>query len=646
MGIAIVAPPTVDAWNWENAQNGALIGGTAGFVAGTIATPGLGTAIGGITGLIAGFIVGGLNDGAATGADNSEAKADYGSYLITDMKNYLAYCDAGAHNMGQLFNTSYFQWVRWAEWEAKNIYNQEKAAGLSHTYNAEKVLAGSGVINATQQFAWATIEAYNAALASWEDLSSRFTGTYAGMSWGTKLTAYQTNQVDQIGVGTVRFGMDIYTIGKMYLPTDQDLIVLGTGTLTVKTANGTTAATIALDSQGVSTINLWKDEGLKVGTYYFEGGQKVIGYGSRMASSTGSATPIVMTLLQDAVTENVTCLSWATAGQLKFDGGIGTYFPLDYYLFVGIADKGGEVGFEHIQGDVIDLKQYLAKIAETQTQVDQATATVSNYAQSFYNLLKATNGNQAAPMPDFLFPDVQSLIDDGYTQEEIQIMFFAYLKAQEEWYKNNAGMDAGDVNISLASLTLKVKGEIYYANGTQIGLDDSIFTPVISTHNLNLTIGNNTWNQAGFVVIWGDGQTPSTIKNMTCRYEELNTGDYLIIDAMWLDNVLKPTVEMKPTSLDLVIVNPAAHNGTQINEWTDMEWIIAHWYYIAIFAGIIAIMAAMIVRNPTIALVGFAILAAGVIGYFVKDFNLATEISKMFKFEIGNEWQNLMTRWK
>ena len=90
---------------------------------------------------------------------------------------------------------------------------------------------------------------------------------------------------------------------------------------------------------------------------------------------------------------------------------------------------------------------------------------------------------------------------------------------------------------------------------------------------------------------------------------------------------------MTLTLTSLKVILTTFHNDEKggTNQTTDLEWLKAHWYYVAIAIGIICFVAAAATRNYVVLIVGIICLSAGVGAYYLKDLSLAS----LFKFEMS-----------
>jgi hypothetical protein len=124
-------------------------------------------------------------------------------------------------------------------------------------------------------------------------------------------------------------------------------------------------------------------------------------------------------------------------------------------------------------------------------------------------------------------------------------------------------------------------------------------------------------------MIWGNG-TCDNVSVPTLKYMELaNNYTMDIIEIIYDGNSVS---EVALTVDKLTLVLPG---GTPLPDppktdiLTDLDWLLSRWYYFAIVAGLICLIASISFRNTAIIIIGLVLLAAGVIGYYLAgDFSI------------------------
>jgi hypothetical protein len=239
------------------------------------------------------------------------------------------------------------------------------------------------------------------------------------------------------------------------------------------------------------------------------------------------------------------------------------------------------------------------------------------YASSYFNLLRATGGEGTAPMPDIVFPDPNSLI--GMTPEQIYAIYIAYMNQLDDWFLNYTKMDAGDVNLSVESMELYCRGMIYDENGLVVEPLNTVFTPYISLDDMELVLGNNTMSQPGFSIIWGSSPTLAAWERITnLTYITMKANYTLHIDEMFYKGAAASSVNLTVAKISYLVANLTGFSNQQGSQSIgDVQWFIAHWYYIAIVGGVLFLLVSVMTRSTPIIIIGLVLLAAGIIGYYI-----------------------------
>jgi len=70
------------------------------------------------------------------------------------------------------------------------------------------------------------------------------------------------------------------------------------------------------------------------------------------------------------------------------------------------------------------------------------------------------------------------------------------------------------------------------------------------------------------------------------------------------------------TQIKWVVYEPGG-NITMPQGLNDLDWIINHWYYLAVIGGVICLLGAIATRNMPILAAGLVLMAAGAIGWYL-----------------------------
>lgn len=264
----------------------------------------------------------------------------------------------------------------------------------------------------------------------------------------------------------------------------------------------------------------------------------------------------------------------------------------------------------------VSLTPAAQKIAAINNKVAQLQITANTFAQTYYNYLVVNGPDAPRIMPDILFPDPSVL--DGMTWQQIYAMFLAYLTQLDPWFEENSVMGMDDVNISKESLNLLCRGAIYNASGGMVYNDTTVWTPYISLEDMTLTAGqNNTMTQPGFAIVWGNVNELANFTNPTnAIYLPIKAGWNLSIEEMALNGTQVTETTLTVTTIKWIIYEPGG-NITMPQGVNDLQWIIDHWYYIAMISGVICLLGAIATRNMPILAAGLVLLAAGAAGWYI-----------------------------
>jgi hypothetical protein len=146
-----------------------------------------------------------------------------------------------------------------------------------------------------------------------------------------------------------------------------------------------------------------------------------------------------------------------------------------------------------------------------------------------------------------------------------------------------------------------------------------------------LIVGNNTMTQPGFAIKWGNlpslnetmgSPSNSTFAPATMQYIAFGVNWTMDIKQIYYEGQAVDSVALSVTNLTVTSPNVTGPADPP-NVLSDLEWLLSRWYYFAIVAGIICLLAAISFRNAAIIAIGLLLLAAGGIGYYVAgDFSL------------------------
>lgn len=272
----------------------------------------------------------------------------------------------------------------------------------------------------------------------------------------------------------------------------------------------------------------------------------------------------------------------------------------------------------------IPLSDDIIAMRTTLDAIKTLSTIAHNYAQTYYNYL-VVNGDDGIPyVPPSVIP-IDPDVMANMTMAELYAIYIAYMMALEEGFENGYTVGPGNVTVSLDSLRLVCRGSIYNSTGSQVASDQTLFTPFVTINDMILTLGNNTMNQPGFAIKWGEASDLSeeygdpsneSFQPQTMRYISLGVNYTLDIEEMYFMGQAADTVWLNVTDLTVYspdLSPPPAGPDMQ----NDMEWLTAHWYYFAIVAGVICLLAAISFRNMAIITVGLILIGAGAIGWWM-----------------------------
>lgn len=635
---------------------------SAGAAAGAIVGDGIGAVLGAAGGAVIGALLLSMNEDKGDIALSSGAKSAYASGLKNVTNNYYGLVNAEIDNLNALWNTSQYYLVRKAEYAALALYDFQIENSLATTYDSYYVLSRSEVANATASYTWAMCQQLESVINSHSNLAASFVGTYDGMSWGImSTTEYDMfGRVQSSGSAKssrlVDYLMFARTDAGQYvtIPANSTIYLVNTDTasqtqtVSIKNRNGTTviSESVTLSGGQYKTYNL-ATLGFLSGDYTLSeitnsaitnDHLRWFGDFSKPISNAGTIYPAILTFYKSGENANfdgafVRTSAWNYRVMIPetnkdWDGGSSSpsiYFDTD--TTVQLTDTGSYR---------ISLESGLSKIATIIDRTDDMQTTANSFAQTYYNYLVANGPDAPRIMPDIIFPDPSQL--EGMSWQQIYAIFLAYMTQIDDWFEShNAPFDMSSLNITAESLLLLCRGAIFNSTGAMIYNNQTIWTPYISLEDMMLYCGqNNTLTQPGFIIIWGSAaQLAGFDRPTTAVYVPTSEGYDLYIEEMTYNGTQVTEQALTVTSLNFVIYG--IDGGiTPPQGLSDLDWLLSRWYYFAIVAGIICLLAAISLRNVAIIAVGLILLAAGGIGYW-----MAGDFSLLDAFGLSMEPSNL-----
>ena len=98
------------------------------------------------------------------------------------------------------------------------------------------------------------------------------------------------------------------------------------------------------------------------------------------------------------------------------------------------------------------------------------------------------------------------------------------------------------MNLSVASNNLTCLGAVYNANGTEVLGPNTIWVPYTMESTTTLHLGNNTMDQAGFLLVAGNGTSLATAGN-------LSEFQYMKFSSGWRFDVLSMYYQGQPAAM-------------------------------------------------------------------------------------------------
>jgi len=606
-------------------QEGAIAGGVAGATIG-LAFDGPGALVLGLIGAGVGGIVGWLMPGASGGGNSAEQamRTYYANSIIQNTSLGLNWSHTNAWNVMEVLPATQLYLARKAQWAALQLYDEQTTAGTAHNYNASYVLSKSEVANATLSNLWQVIENYNTVLNSYTDLSQQFTGTYQSMTWGVNTPTGSENFgvtaisgqyarmqfVTSVPIGTTPTYYDVSN--KVPLEIVNRALAQSDFILHIQTGDGHFAnVSVSMPSQGMQSINL-DSLGLKSGRMSFTATGAIADICGIIGSDPLTSAKAIPALL---VTQK-SGSSEIFLSETLVDGLTVTVRP--YWNTVYTATDLPSIRVNDGNSNIaVKITRAFSDMAAASLESKNLTSVANSYGQTFYNQVVAAGGNVPTPWSDIVFPDPNQLVN--LSPEQLTALYYSYLLKMRDWFNDSTILTPGDINITVESANLLVRGEVVNPAGKVIVYNTTVWTPYLMLSDVELKLGWNNITQPGFVETWYDAATidpdaTNTFKNFT--YVEIGTGWRLHIDEIYYQGNAVPSVNLTVDTWDFIINNGGSSTAPPQAQ-TDLEWIIAHWYYIAAIAAVVVLLGAVAVRNGPLAIIGVILLLAAAVGWYL-----------------------------
>jgi len=622
----------------------------AGAALGGGIADGPGAAVGAAIGALFGFFV--TYDGPDPAPNLNSPKNYYAVEKAMDLYNLLNLSDAQAANLITSFSGLTYFYARKAEFGAMALYenqtNWPKGTGRSHLFEPEWIFASADIYNGSQSQLWAIMQTYNECLSVLDDLPAMFQGTYNGMHYGLYVDG-SINTRDPVSIGTEPLIFRYFI--NMSTPTAGTTVVINPAyPLMLWKAPSAVSDTYSLqlydytgalafnhtahltDDSAVDSLDL-KSLGVPLGRYHIDitNGWGVHGLGSPSSSAPGNCLPMLSAFTRASSTNDT--LQWKN--DIYFGGGnwrenfwssiydmIGATAPK--FVFQGDGTWAANAAINNHTVPMNGgngLSGGISQLGIIEAATASMYSTVLSFAQTSYNLVKASGGSAVIPPADMIFPDPGQM--DGLTWQQIYLMYMAYMDQAAAWYHNYSSLDTTQVNFSAESMDLVIRAELKDSTGKQICDNSTIMTPYVSIYNMTLTTGNWTnFTQPGFVMVWGNTSLASNQQHRpvtadynvtTCKFIKVQTGWKIKPWNMLYEGVACNTITLRITQLNYVVGNVSNDNPPPqgIGDW---QWILEHWYYIGFIAAG-ALLLAAIKGGMVVAVIGLIVLLASLGGY-------------------------------
>ena len=134
---------------------------------------------------------------------------------------------------------------------------------------------------------------------------------------------------------------------------------------------------------------------------------------------------------------------------------------------------------------------------------------------------------------------------------------------------------------------------------------------------MTLVLGNNTFTDPGFIVVWGHAADLfGNWTRMAPVYIPIGAGWKVHIEQLAYKGHAATTVDLNVTQLKVYLPDiPEVITGPQ--GISDLQWLLDHWYLVAIVFGIVVLLGGILVRWWPILLIGGIMIVVGAIGWYL-----------------------------
>lgn len=587
---------------------------------------GVGIAIAAMAGFIAGWYANNVLKDQADASGNLIGA--YREQMANTYQNYLELAECSALNEAELIELTSNYYARLGEMAALQLYQYQKANSLSYDYDRSYIFNEGHIYDDLFKQYEMTTSGFIATFDTLDQLQQTFVGDYAAMTLVKgKAIGTAATPVDVIPVTKLTYAS---TTGTKYYVFDANATFYAyqTGitddhTFTLLYENGTVAGSKTFQMrQDNAPVYKWTLRemipGIENGSHVFnmrvpvqtdvslfcDGAMK-----SFVGTNDGSLTPGIL------VYETGNAQTYA-----NYLGGF-TGYPLSTDFNVTLNGDGASD---------IELKDSANAIGDAFSQIITLGTVVNNYAQTYYNYL-VINGDIGLPYtpPSVVLIDPEQMSDMSFA--ELYSIYLAYMMALEQGFEDGYTVNLDNIPISIDSIKLVCRGSIYNATNDLIANNQTIFTPFSTLDDLTLSLGNNTMTQPGFLIRWGNSSSIGEIMADPSNNSFIpQTMEYISYGLNWTFDIEEIYFEGEPVETitvkvaDLTVYDPNLSGPTTPPLiLDDLEWLLSRWYYFAIVAGVICLIAAISFRNTAIIIVGLVLIAAGAIGYYLAgDFSI------------------------
>jgi hypothetical protein len=607
-----------------------IAGAGIGAAAGAIAFDGPGALVGAGIGAFCTWFGQAFGGGMDQAAFDATSQATLANNSMNTYNEYFSIAHAEAQTLSNHYTALTYYFARQAENGALKLYQYQTLHGQSHVYNASYVITNSEVAAATQVDVWGVQAVYNTLWLGLVSESQAYTGTYNGMSWsvGHANVGGATNGI------TSSYSSNPYLLVKLmtmtptcspgqyiFMPNEQlvRFVNLGStesGAITIKDTSGATLYTASPTLESGATIDLNLTNILPSSGRYsviMPGSVEMLGHA--VADFVTGPIPLPVETVWVKSNENAVLLMLVlsptnpnSGPQIIIGSDVTTVYDAVHPNFLRFSTQAG------IHYD-IDISSQLTDCQDIMTRTTAMLSTANSFGQAYYNALVQTGGSGQAPPPDIIFPDPSQLAN--LTWEQIYMIYTAYLNGLNGWFHNYTSLSPSDLNISISSFDLYCRGSITNSTGSTLYNLTTIFTPFISLNNMTLHLGNNTFTNPGFIIVWG--HAADLFGNWT-RIAPV----YIPIGLNWKVHIEQMAYQGHAvTSANLTVTNlkvylpaiPEEIKGPQ--GITDLTWLLEHWYLLAIVFGVVVLLGGLLVRWWPILLIGGIMVVVGVIGWYL-----------------------------